>query len=161
MRLRLRRTLQEGSTINGTLRFRQLTIDRLITVSAPGVSALRWVGGATDRWAGSRVGSTSWSSGSTAPLTLSSNRQLSSSAPSYRKAADRSTSLQGAAHQYDEPMGRDVCVCVCVRDVLSTNHHVLDTPSEPPGHILQSDWQTRLLPHRQPTNEKGGWRQTG
>lgn len=74
----------------------------LVTVSAPGVRALRWVGGAKGRWAGSGVGSTSWSSGSTTPPTLSSNRQLSSSAPSYRTAPDRSMSLEGAANQNNE-----------------------------------------------------------
>lgn len=88
----------------------------MITVSALGVRALRWVGGTTGKWAGSLVGSTSWSSGSTAPLALSSNRQLSSSAPSYLTAPDRSTSLE--SHQTDNQSETEnsVCagVCLCV-----------------------------------------------
>lgn len=87
-------------------------------ITTSGVRALGWVGLSTGKWAGSLVGSTSWSSVSTAPLALSSNRQLSSSAPSYFTAPDRSTSLERITKQQranQRETENSVCVFVCVR----------------------------------------------
>lgn len=119
---------------------------------------LRCVGGAKDRCAGLGVGSTSGSSGSTAPTAPLSNRQLLSSAPSYLTATDRSTSLQATAVSQSERAGTGA---VRETHLLSAHRQVLDAASEPAGENSQSDWQTGFLLRRDPTNEERGRRQAG
>lgn len=122
--LGFRRTLQRTSRVTRHIQQRPVIppdISAQITVNSAGV---RRAGGASDTREGSGVASTSWSSGTTAPLLFSSNRQLSSAAPSYLTAADRSTSLSRERrsiqttpiiHPFRPRLRGDLqCVCVCV-----------------------------------------------